>query len=88
MSEKPGEKALEAMKKMSNEVVAFKIPQLPRTKKNQMKILTEEKYIEVRLFQTIIILPINYLLVDFTLNCILFIFRKLARSYKKISFPI
>lgn len=51
---KPGEKALEAMKKMSNEVVAFKIPQLPRTKKNQMKILTEEKYVEVRLIQIIV----------------------------------
>lgn len=87
MSEKPGEKALEAMKKMSNEVVAFKIPQLPKTKKNQMKILTEEKYIEVRLFQVIII-PISSLLVDFTLNCIFSIFRKLARSYKKISFQI
>lgn len=47
MTEKLGEKALEAMKKMDNAVVEFKIPKAPKTKKGNMKILTEEQYIEV-----------------------------------------
>lgn len=46
--EKPGERALEAMKQMGNAVVQFKMPQVPKTKKGQMKILTEEQYIEVK----------------------------------------
>lgn len=45
--EKPGERALIAMKQMDNAIVEFKKPTLPRTKKGNMKILTEEKYIEV-----------------------------------------
>lgn len=44
---KPGERALEAIKKMENAVVEFKMPELPRTKKGHMKILTEEQYVEV-----------------------------------------
>lgn len=47
MTEKPGEKALIAIKQMNNSVVEFKVPKTPRTKKGQMKILTEEHYIEV-----------------------------------------
>lgn len=47
MTEKLGERALEAMKQMDNAVVEFKIPSAPRTKKGQMKILTEEQYVEV-----------------------------------------
>lgn len=47
MMEKPGERALEAMKKMNNAVVEFKMPKVPK-KIGQMKILTEEQYIEVK----------------------------------------
>lgn len=50
MTEKLGEKALEAMKQMDNAVVAFKLPKVPKAKKGQMKILTEEQYIEVSHF--------------------------------------
>lgn len=52
MTEKLGEKALEAMKQMDNAVVEFKLPKVPKTKKGQMKILTEEQYIEVSHFRT------------------------------------
>lgn len=48
MTEKPGERALEAMKKLDNAVVEFKMPKVPKTKRGQMKILTEEQYVEVR----------------------------------------
>lgn len=47
MGNKPGEMALEALKKMNDRVAVFKIPSAPQTKKLRMKILTEEKYIEV-----------------------------------------
>lgn len=47
---KTGEMALEAIKKQNKEVVAFKIPNAPKIRKNQMKILTEEQYIEVRFY--------------------------------------
>lgn len=47
MGKKPGEMALEALKKMNDKVSVFKIPSAPQTKKSRMKILTEEKYIEV-----------------------------------------
>lgn len=48
MSTKPGEKALEAIKKLNSEVSLFKVPKAPQCiKKNKMKILTEEQYIEV-----------------------------------------
>lgn len=47
MSGKPGEMALVAMKKLDQAVVPFKIPNAPAPKKFQMKILTEEQYIEV-----------------------------------------
>lgn len=50
MTEKLGGKALEAMKQMDNAVVEFKIPKAPKTKKGNMKILTEEQYIEVICF--------------------------------------
>lgn len=50
MTEKPGERALEAMKKMDNTIVEFKKPKVPTTKKGQMKILTEEQYVEVFLY--------------------------------------
>lgn len=52
MTEKLGERALMAMKQMSNAVVEFKKPTIPKTKKGQMKILTEERYIEVRFMNT------------------------------------
>lgn len=45
--EKLGERALQAMKEMNTSVVEFKVPSAPKTKKGQMKILTEERYIEV-----------------------------------------
>lgn len=48
MTEKLGERALEAIKKMDNAVVEFKMPKVP-TKKGQMKILTEEQYVEVNI---------------------------------------
>lgn len=48
MSSKPGEKALEAIKKLNAEVSLFKVPRAPQlTKKTKMKILTEEQYIQV-----------------------------------------
>lgn len=47
MTEKLGERALQAMKQMNNAVVEFKVPKAPKAKKGQMKILTEEQYIEV-----------------------------------------
>lgn len=48
MMEKPGERALEAIKKMDNAIVEFKMPKVPTAKKGQMKILTEEHYVEVK----------------------------------------
>ncbi|GAB0093659.1 Splicing factor ESS-2 homolog [Sergentomyia squamirostris] len=45
MSEKPGEKALIAMKNMSKSVVSFKVPKVPE-KIQKIQILTEEKYVE------------------------------------------
>lgn len=48
MTEKTGAKALIAMKELDNSVVLFKKPTIPRTKKGQMRILTEEQYIEAR----------------------------------------
>lgn len=45
--EKLGERALQAMKEMNTSVVEFKVPSAPKMKKGQMKILTEERYIEV-----------------------------------------
>lgn len=50
MTEKPGERALEAMKKMENAIVEFKMPKVPMTKKGKMKILTEEQYVEVKYY--------------------------------------
>ena len=47
MTEKLGERALQAMKEMNTAIVEFKVPMVPKTKKGQMKILTEEQYIEV-----------------------------------------
>lgn len=47
MTEKLGEKALQAMKEMNTAIVEFKVPRAPKMKKGQMKILTEERYIEV-----------------------------------------
>ncbi|XP_059622881.1 splicing factor ESS-2 homolog [Phlebotomus argentipes] len=46
MEEKPGEKALIAMKNMSKSVVSFKVPTVPKEKVAKAKILTEEKYVE------------------------------------------
>lgn len=42
----PGSKALQNMKTMSNSLVQFKKPTIPK-KHKKPKILTEEKYIEV-----------------------------------------
>lgn len=47
MCSKPGEKALEALKKLNSEVSLFKVPKAPLAKKPKMKLLTEEEYIEV-----------------------------------------
>lgn len=47
MANKPGERALVAMKNMDKAIVPFKVPRVPVTKKFQMKILTEEQYVEV-----------------------------------------
>lgn len=47
MTEKLGEGALQAMKEMDKAVVQFKVPMQPKMKKSQMKILSEEQYIEV-----------------------------------------
>lgn len=47
MGNKPGEMALEAFKKMNSKISVFKVPLAPQSKKSKMKILTEEKYIEV-----------------------------------------
>lgn len=47
MANKPGEMALVAMKKLDKAIVPFKVPAAPAPKKFQMKILTEEQYIEV-----------------------------------------
>lgn len=47
MGTKPGEKALEALKKLNSEVSLFKVPKVPQTRKPRMKLLTEEQYIEV-----------------------------------------
>lgn len=43
----PGEKALLAMKKLTNSVSIFKVPKAPEKRKRQMKILPEDQYIEV-----------------------------------------
>lgn len=45
--EKPGCRALEAMKSLNKTVSIFKIPKIPHKKEEKMKILTEERYIEV-----------------------------------------
>ncbi|XP_055911127.1 splicing factor ESS-2 homolog [Eupeodes corollae] len=45
MDESPGSKALQNMKNLSNSLVEFKKPIVPK-KRNKPKILTEEKYIE------------------------------------------
>lgn len=49
MADRLGEKALEAMKRLNSEVSVFKLPKVPKVmpkKNNNMKILTEERYIE------------------------------------------
>lgn len=45
--DKPGIRALEAMKSLNKTVSIFKIPKIPQKKEDKMKILTEERYIEV-----------------------------------------
>lgn len=47
MGNKPGEMALEAFKKLNSKISVFKVPLAPQGKRSKMKILTEEKYIEV-----------------------------------------
>lgn len=56
-TERPGERALLAMQSLTNSVSIFKVPRAPQKleahqlhqpKKQKMKILTEERYIEVR----------------------------------------
>lgn len=46
-TDKPGERALLAMKSLTNSVSIFKVPKAPQKVERKMKILTEEKYIEV-----------------------------------------
>lgn len=48
MADKIGEGALVAIKKQNTAVVQFKVPDIPKTRKFQKKILTEEQYVEVR----------------------------------------
>lgn len=48
MQQRPGEKALQAMKAMNNKIVEFKMPSAPKKQSSKVEILTEEKYIEVR----------------------------------------
>lgn len=43
----PGEKALLAMKNLTNSVSIFKVPKAPQKRKRQMTILAEDQYIEV-----------------------------------------
>lgn len=45
--DKPGLRALEAMKNLNKTVSIFKIPKVPQKKGEKVKILTEERYIEV-----------------------------------------
>lgn len=45
--DRPGIRALEAMKNLNQTVSIFKIPKIPQKKEDKMKILTEERYIEV-----------------------------------------
>lgn len=45
--EKPGERALLAMKDQNKSLVVFKKPAAPIKKKDKKIILTEDKYIEV-----------------------------------------
>lgn len=84
MTEKLGERALQAMKEMNTAVVEFKVPKAPRLKKGQMKILTEERYIEVSDNNFYFF----FILLDF-INSILYIlyiyhqFRNSAKLYKK-----
>lgn len=47
MSETPGYKAIENFKSINNSLAEFKVPS-NFGKKSKQKILTEEKYIEVR----------------------------------------
>lgn len=47
MNKKPGEKALDAIKKLNNSVTLFKIPKIPQKKTDKVKILTEEQYVDV-----------------------------------------
>lgn len=42
----PGEKALQAMKNLTNSVSIFKVPKAPQKRKRSMTILSEEQYIE------------------------------------------
>lgn len=78
--DKPGVRALEAMKNLNKTVSIFKIPKIPQKKEDKMKILTEERYIEVRLFELIVFHALlNFLSVY---NC-----RSLAKLFKKIFSP-
>lgn len=48
--DKPGLRALEAMKNLNKTVSIFKIPKVPQKREEKVKILTEERYIEVMRF--------------------------------------
>jgi hypothetical protein len=48
--DKPGAKALLAMKESSKEVMVFKKPKQVQQKKQKHIILTEDKYVEVNFF--------------------------------------
>lgn len=52
MTNKPGERAIIAMKNMDKAIVPFKVPRVPDARKFQMKILTEEQYVEVSFRRT------------------------------------
>lgn len=50
MTQKPGERALQAMKSLENRICEFKLPTAPKKQSSKVEILTEEKYIEVLYF--------------------------------------
>lgn len=51
MKDKPGEKALEALKRLDNEMIVFKAPKGRAVKRRapKTKVLDEDTYIEVRI---------------------------------------
>lgn len=70
------------MKQMDNAIVEFKKPSIPRTRKGQMKILTEEQYIEVSETPTF-----DHLCRFFTSISFILIKQELGKIIQKDFFP-